>query len=183
MKRVAHSSIALLIAYFLFACGPTAPTERDARAWFEADQQQIQAFDDGVRAHIEAEGLLVTVTDEEPNALERRTSVRRSRATFREVGLPDYTRQAGALRSEIRLLDGEDDTGTLANAGSSAPVRESGVTPAEDGATLSGRQLGWGVYGIENSEGVLEKKRAYEVRWEVEMQGRRLGFRLFMDAH
>ncbi len=183
MKHGAHSSIALLIAYCLFGCGPTAPTERDARAWFEADQDQIQAFDDGVRAHILAEGLLVTVTDQEPNALERRTAVRRSRATFREIGFPDYTRQVGALRSEIRLLDGEDDTGTLANAGSSAPVRESGVTRAEDGVEVSGRQLGWGVYGIENSEGELQKKRVYEVRWEVEMQERRLGFRLFMAAH
>lgn len=182
MKCLDLPIFASLLLIFLVACGPAAPSEREARTWFEADTARIQTFDDGVRAHIAGQGLIVEIAEDDEFIHEKGALMRRARATFREIGLPDFTRQAGALRAEVRLLDGGADAGPFAEGGVPPVVREAGTVDAADGFEVAGRKVGWGVYGVEDSDGVLSKQRGYEVYWEAEVEGRRAGFRLFMPA-
>jgi hypothetical protein len=181
MERVLSVSGAIALLFLVASCGPGVPAESEARAWLETDSAKINAIDAEARRYIVSERLLGVAEDGNPMRMEIEMSRERARATFREVGLPRITQEAGALGLQLRLLDGTEDTGTLAGAGTPDPVRKDGNVAAADGAEVDGRKLGWGVYGIDGDDGVREV-RGYEVSWEVAIEGRTLGFQAFMQG-
>jgi hypothetical protein len=174
--------LALLAGLLVCGCGPSVPDGAEARSWFDADLAKIESFDERVRQHIGVESIVTPIAEDDPAFLERGALRERSRARFRETGLPSLARELGALGAQVRTLDGENDTGVLAGAGTPAPPRKEGSVAAEDGEEIDGRKLGWGVYTVDADGGGTREVRGYEVYWEATVEGRTLGFRVYMPG-
>jgi len=182
MERLLPATALLGLVFLGLACGPSVPTEQEARAWLEADGAEIRALDGSARRYIAEEGLLLTFQEDDPNRLTKIAGRERARAGFRETAFPDMARGIDVLGADLRLIDGPEDVGNLGRSGSPTPVQGSANTRAEDGVEIDGRKLGWGVYGVDVEGGGTRDVRGYEVYWEAGVQGRMVSFRLFMPA-
>ena len=191
-RFIALATAVLAGAVFVVGCDPSTPTEVEARAWLEADRSTLETFSSELETALRESQVLEPTQQGRDGDMERVTRRERRLARLREQTLPALLSDPRMIGVELRIrpetpepesdLPPELMEEMLGRAGSAPPPHKNDIVRAADGATVDGRQLGWGVYQVEDDGGDWAYHRGYELAFAITSGARSVDAILFMQA-